>query len=197
MPLAGEFYNESELLHLLSKDDVDAFTSLFNHYRPKVYGVALKVLKSKPQAEDILHDVFLKIWLKRSDAPEIHRFEAYLMAMTRNFVFDSLKKKAYDATAKKELGYGMSLPNSTDHRVLEFQYQQLINEAVNLLPEQQRRIYGMVKQEGLSHNAVGKRLGITRLTVKKHMANALKFIRWYLQKNGGLILFGILCRLLQ
>lgn len=178
-------YNNEEILHLLAEDNEFAFTQLFSRYRERIYGLALKFLKSNFLAEEILQDVFLKIWLKRKHLHEVEHFEAYLMVMARNFVFDRIKKVSYEVTAKRELSRREYFTDNADHRLLQQQYQLLIDEAINLLSPQQKQVYKLVKEQCLSHEAAAKKLNISRLTVKRHMANALKFIRWYLQKNGG------------
>ncbi len=63
-----------------------------------------------------------------------------------------------------------------------------MNDAVGKLPEQQKKVYLLSKESGLSHDEIGKKLNISKLTVKKHLVRALKFIRKDLAKHLGIML---------
>ena len=76
-------YNENEVLLLVSQGDEMAFRELFAHYQNKLYSVALRVTRSSTLSEEIVEDVFLKIWLKRNDLLEIQNFSAYLFEIGR------------------------------------------------------------------------------------------------------------------
>jgi RNA polymerase sigma-70 factor (family 1) len=175
-------YNEHELLIRLQADDAKAFTELFDHYRGRIYGVALKFLKSPVLAEEIVQDVFLKVWLKRSEMAAVTRFDAYLFVMARNFIFDRIKKMAYESAAQSELLKQPSV-NDADHLLIQRQYQQLLQQAIDLLPPQQKQVYHLAKVEGLSHEAIAEKMLLSRLTVKAHMAKALRSIRKYLNTH--------------
>src|ERR1700755_2020207 len=87
---------------LLADGSEYAFTQLFDHYRAKVYSIAWHFLKSPILAEEIVQDVFMKIWLKRQDLKEIQNTENYLFILTRNLIFDRMKGLSYETTAQKE-----------------------------------------------------------------------------------------------
>lgn len=134
-------------------------------------------------AEEIVQDTFLKVWLKRGEALSILDFEAYLFTMTRNLVFDRLKKISYELDAKQALPTGPAYTEDADHRLRHHQYQQLLQAAINQLPPQQKQVYELAKVEGLSHEAIARKLNLARPTVKKHMALALQFIRQFLSSR--------------
>jgi len=71
-------HNEKELLFLTSHGDERAFTTLFEHYADNVFGVAMAYTKSTETAEEVVQDVFLKIWLNRENLGSIIRFERRL-----------------------------------------------------------------------------------------------------------------------
>ena len=93
----SDSYNEYELLRQLGAGSEYAFTRLFDHYRGTIYGVALKFLKSPVLAEEIVQDVFLKVWHKREEMAGVKNLDAYLFIMARNFIFDRIKKMSYEA----------------------------------------------------------------------------------------------------
>lgn len=174
-------WNETKLLYLLRQGNELAFTQLYNYFRPKVYGVALKMLKSPELAQEIVQEVFLKIWQEREKAEDIRDFENFLFIITRNRVLDALKKKANEAVTKKELTFQNAFENKTDFPVREKQYEELLARVTEHLPPQQKIVFELAKTQGLSHKSIAEQLQISPLTVKKHMAAALKFIRSHFQ----------------
>jgi RNA polymerase sigma factor (sigma-70 family) len=89
--LHQDLHNEHELLQLILKGDEFAFAKLFEFYKDSVYGIAFKVTRSTIIAQEIVQNVFLKIWQRRESLHEIQNFSAYLFAITRNDVYKALK----------------------------------------------------------------------------------------------------------
>lgn len=170
-------YDQKKVLELLSEGSEDAFTQVFNHYRPRIFTVALRFLKMPELAEEVVQEVFLKLWIGRGEVLRILHFESYLFTMARNHIFDGMKSIAKETTAKNELAHDVLHVNGTDHLLIEKQYEQLLHDAVNQLPPQQKQIFRLAKIDGLSHQAIAEHLHISRLTVKTHMAKALHTIR--------------------
>ena len=178
-------YKESELLAMLTQDNEHAFESIFDHYRNKIYRITNVYVKSPEVAEEIVQDVFLKLWLERSSIMEIRSLEAWLFTLAKNLVFNHIKKLAHEWKVRETwMKDAPKLEDNADHRIRNAQYQELIAQAFNNLSLQQKLIYKMGKEEGLSYEAIGKKLSISPLTVKTHMARALQAMRSFLLKHG-------------
>ncbi|GEP89862.1 RNA polymerase sigma-70 factor, ECF subfamily [Chitinophaga terrae (ex Kim and Jung 2007)] len=174
--------DEQWLLRLLQQDSEDAFARIFERYHRKVFHTAISFLKSADHAEEIVQEVFLKIWLKRNDASRIQNLDAYLSSMTRNCILDRLKKAAYESDGLRSFTAIQSYSTSnTDHRLRNRQCETWLAAAIRQLPERQQQVYHLARTEGWSHDLIALQLGISRLTVKKHMAEALQSIRRTLQ----------------
>lgn len=171
-------FDENKLLHELSQGSELAFTELYNRYKNLVYGTALKITKSKVLAEEAVQDVFLKIWQNQEKAAEITNFENYLFIISRNHIFDMIKKIARETNLASDITYKNIAADDTDTAIKDDQYNVILNQIIEQLPPQQQKIYKMAKMEGLSHQKIGENLGISTETVKKHMAQALKFVRF-------------------
>jgi RNA polymerase sigma-70 factor (family 1) len=183
-------YNEEELLRLLKGGSEFAFAQIFDRYRPQVYRTARRFLKSTELAEEIVQEVFLKLWLKREVIGEIERLDAFLYTMSRNLTFDALRKLSTEMVAKKDISLGAEQSEDiADHALQETQYSELLQQAVSLLPPQQKQVFHLAKVEGLSHEAIAQQMNISRLTVKAHMAKALQSIRNHLQPHLGTMVF--------
>jgi RNA polymerase sigma-70 factor (family 1) len=171
-----------QVWQMLADGSEYAFTQLFDHYRGKVYSVAWHFLKSPVLAEEIVQDVFMKIWLKRQDLGEVQHTENYLFILTRNLILDRLKALSYEMAARKEWPLSSAFIDDGDYRLRQNQCEELLSAAVDRLPQRQKEVYRMSKMQGLSHEVIAGELQLSRLTVKKHMAEALKFIRKYLSQ---------------
>lgn len=174
-------FNEYELQQQLAAGSEFAFTRLFDHYRSHIYGVAIKFLKSPVLAEEVVQDVFMKVWHNREEMDTVKQLNAYLFIMARNFIFDRIKKMSYEVIEERALPKQESTADDTEYLVRHHQCQQLLQQAINQLPPQQRQVYQFAKVEGLSHETIAEKMHLSRHTVKKHMAMALQHIRKHLE----------------
>ena len=174
---------DKRLLKMLSKGSEEAFTQIYNAYRDKVYSNALRIVKSGILAEEILQDVFLKIWLRRAEMSDVDNLESFLYILQRNLIFNYLKKISYQRILYDHLKTEQNTVSDTDFLLRQHQCHQILDEAINQLHPKQKAVYQMAKIEGLSHQAIARNLNISRLTVKKHMANSLQFLRLYLRRH--------------
>ncbi|MEP6949432.1 MAG: sigma-70 family RNA polymerase sigma factor [Ginsengibacter sp.] len=171
-------YNEKELIELIAKGDEFAFAKLVNNYKNKIYSIAFKLTKSSVIAEEIVQDVFLKIWLKRATLTGIQNFDAYIFIVTRNNVYKVLKEIAqnYSVTFLTDEHQLLTNMDASD-LVAEKEYNLLLQKAVERLPNQQKQVYNLTKNEGFKRNEVANQLDLQPDTVKFHLAQAMKKIR--------------------
>ncbi|OXA95903.1 RNA polymerase sigma factor [Flavobacterium hercynium] len=184
-------FNEEELLQQFADGSEQAFTILYDQYKNVVYASALKITKSKTLSEEVVQDVFMNIWLKREELRDVVNFESYLFISGRNHIFNMIKKIAREDTFKDELKRGDFSFNATDSFLEDEQYNVLLDQILLKLPPQQQKIYQMARVEGLSYQKIGEILDISPLTVKKHMAQALKLIRTQLARHINLIVLSL------
>ncbi|HSC37452.1 MAG TPA: RNA polymerase sigma-70 factor [Chitinophagaceae bacterium] len=196
MPIKPPF-EDSTLLALLREDSEYAFQLVFDRYRNRVYQLAMFYVKSPSLAEDIVQDVFLKIWFQRKKLPELSSFEAWLYTLTRNFTLNCVKKLAHEWKARA--GWTREIrqfEEDTDHKLLNAQYKMLFSQAIGQLPEQQQKVFRLAREKNMSYEAIAAELSLSPLTVKTHMSRALAAIRTFLQKHcKEFLLFFIVGRL--
>lgn len=177
-------YDEASLLTRMAEGDETAFRMIFDHYWDNVYGVALAFTKSAAIAEEMVQDVFLKIWLKRETLSGIGKFNGYLFMVARNHIFNELRKKVKEEEFTDHLfGYFLETAQTPDAPLLCKELEQLVEAAVDRLPPQQRTVFQMSRRQGLSQEEIAVSLDISRHTVKSHMNKALQAIRQYLQQH--------------
>ncbi|HYC86577.1 MAG TPA: RNA polymerase sigma-70 factor [Chryseosolibacter sp.] len=166
------------LLHQISKNDEHAFRDIFHLFSGRVYSFALKLTRSQATAEEMVQEVFMKLWVNRASLGTIDNFSGYLFIITKNLVLNILKRRALEEKVKGELSVmAETASHYTEQAVPDHDYDALLKETISHLPPQQRIVYSLCHQEGLRYDEVAERLNISRLTVKTHMHKALKTIK--------------------
>ncbi len=171
--------SNQELLLLIQKDDKVAFYNLYERYSKRLYGFVLKFIKQEEDAEEIVQEVFIKIWEARNKIDVYSSFESFLFTIAYNATMSLFRKKISE---KKYLDHLKSLqqfekaPDLTDEidfNELNEKVQSLLNE----LTPRQKEIFQLSREEGLTHDEIAKELNISVNTVKKHMVNTLSFLK--------------------
>ncbi len=90
---------ESNLFARVADGDESAFTTIFSHYVPRIQSFLFKMVKSKEAAEEIVHDVFLSLWINREKLPAIENYQAYIFTAATNKTYTYLKS----AVGKKKV----------------------------------------------------------------------------------------------
>ncbi len=175
--------NEKDLLRRVAEGDETAFRSLYDHYRKKIYALGLFLTRSESSAEELVQDVFLKIWEKREYLREIDYFNAWLRTVARNTAINYLRTKAMEKLELRRLPVSENDNRFTENAAADREYSALLQTAVGQLPLQQRKVYVLHRQQGLCHEAVAEKLDISVLTSKKYMKLALRSIRNFLERR--------------
>jgi RNA polymerase sigma-70 factor (family 1) len=170
-------------LERLSTGDQDAFMQVYDQYRPYIYNITNKLLRSAETAEEVIQEVFMDLWRNRAQALQINNLKGYLFGMARNEIFDTLKKEARMAVAASEYAYQIDRSYEAGGAMLEKQYEELLKQSVDRLPPRQKQIFRMARIDGMSYEAIGRTLGITPATAKRQMATALQTLRQNLKPH--------------
>jgi RNA polymerase sigma-70 factor (family 1) len=179
-----------ELLTKVRNGDQLAFAQVYNQYRSKIYAYAANLCKSPETAEEIVQEVFVRLWQKKEQINTDLNFNAYIKKITLNHVLNHLKKVAREKSLQEEiLRYIEAIRNTTEDNLLEKELLKTYNEAIALLPPQKKIIYQMSRNEEMTHDQIAEKLNISKNTVKNHMVEATKFIRSYVGKHGSIVCF--------
>lgn len=189
--------NEKHLLQLIAtNDDEKAFATLVSRYWNNIYAQAITYLKNSHQAQDVVQEVFLKIWEKRSMLPDVERFDSFLFIIARNRIISELRKKLtlpLNDNLAEESTDNTTLPDkSLSFKIL----QEHLKAAVDLLPPQQKMAYLLSREEGLSYEAIAVKMNLSKETVKKHIGRALNFLRTYIRTHSDIAHFIVVLSLL-
>lgn len=171
----------------LMNGNENAFRTLFDKYSNDIFAYGLSIVKSRQYAEELVQDVFLKIWSNRERLNMDLSFRAYIYTIARNLAFNFLKKAVNDKKLREEVFYlSQKFYNTTDSKVQEAEYAVIMEEALRLLPPKRKRIFKMSREEGKSYLDISSELGISVSTVKSQMSKALETFRTFLHANGDI-----------
>lgn len=188
MHLEESKYDEQKLLTLLKEDSEYAFQLIYDCNRNRIYKTAVWYLKSPILAQEVVQDVFLKLWFERNEFKINTSIEGWLYIVAKNNILNRLKKISNEWKALNVLPLlKTDVSNNTENAILDSEYSSILNAAVQSLPTQQRRVFQLARQEQLSYSEIGKEMDLSPLTVKTHMSRALTHIKAYLKLKGIII----------
>jgi RNA polymerase sigma-70 factor (family 1) len=177
---------ERELMQRCVDGDRQAFATLYSHYAPLLYKAIYPLTnKSKEDTEEIIQELFVKIWDRRDNMLTIRSFRPFIFRLARNRVIDWYRKKE----SKKNYftfyseNYRDETVSVTDELLFE-EYYALAMEAIAKLPSRQKQIFNLRHTEELSLSEIAGELRISIHAVKKQLYQAIRFVKEYLHKHG-------------
>ena len=181
--------NDEDLMSLLKQGDQFAFDELYSRYWEILLKDAYRILKDKDACMDVLQEVFAKVWSGKKQLPEITDFKAWLGTITRNCVFNLMKKRAIEELSLRNSAIAIVQENNNPVGITELRdLRYVLHAAINELPLQQQKVFKMGRIEGLKHAEIASHLGISKETVKKHMIEAIKNVKKFLSVKGAALI---------
>lgn len=175
---ANTEFQEKELLLALKAGDEAAFRKVFDLYYKRLHTFGFRFLKNKEQAEEIVHDALLSLWLNRDKLNVALPVLPYLYTITRRLALNALRDVATSQKAIDQLWEKMEkLSNETEEAILLSDLKQFTEQSLVNLPHQQQIVFRMSRYEGLNYDEIAEKLNISRNTVKNHLVAALKTLR--------------------
>ena len=174
-------HNEGILVKEMQQGSEVAFTTLYNHYGPRLYLNILRMVKDDGQAGEIVQELFTRVWQKRTCKGIGENFEGYIYRMAQNLVYDFFRKLKRDhqlmvkfrALAEENYEY-------IEESLQLKQHSNFLQKAVEQLPPQQKKVYELVKLNGCTYKKTAEIMGISPLTVKEYLVAVNKSIRNYI-----------------
>ncbi|TSJ36421.1 sigma-70 family RNA polymerase sigma factor [Mucilaginibacter corticis] len=191
MPLKS-LDNEKDLLMKIAKGDQKAFAVLFEGYHNPLGEYIMTFSVPAEMAEEVILDIFVKIWMNRIELIRIENFSSYLFILTRNHTLNAIRKTVNNR--KKQDSYLRHLANedlyaaigTADH---EKDYTEIVEKAVAQLPPQQQKVF-ILKREGKKNGDIAMELDISSESVRKYYQWAVKSVSGYVKSHieAGIIL---------
>ena len=174
---------DAALIARLRAGDVDAFEHIFRLYAKVLFDIAVRYVPVRDIAQDLVQDVFCRMWEQRIELHIRGTLRVYLYAAIRHAALDYLKHervKQRVADTSPAVGEypGMSEPSPLpDQQVLDHERHQLIETAINALPERQRMVFLLRWQHQLSYAETGSIMGLSQKGVESARARAFESLR--------------------
>jgi RNA polymerase sigma-70 factor (family 1) len=183
---AESVYTIKELLQQVAEGNEQAFRTIYDAYFNRLAAYVFKLSKSPGVTEEIVQEVFMKLWVKRAVLVRVDNPEAFIFSIARNRTIDFLRSMARDTRLVAVLSERLQQqPQQADTRLSEKELSRLVQEALQQLSEQKKMIYHLSRNEGLSHDEIAEKLQLSKSTVKNNLSATLKHIRLHLERNHG------------
>ena len=190
LPTAYITYDEKTLLILSSQGNEQAFTELFLNYKDKLFSFIYGITSSLEMAEDVIQDIFMRLWADRQKLADIENFGGYISRAGQNQIINTLKRFSKEVSIVSNIcnQFSASEQNEVMDNLIYKELVQLLKNAVDKLPPQQKRVFKLSRESGHKIDDIATILNISPSTVNNHLVQALGNIRKSL-KNELLIVF--------
>lgn len=169
--------NDLLLWNAIRKDDAVAFRILFDRYWSKLYTTCFYHLHDKEACSEIVHDIFLQLWLKRHQL-EITSFYHYVTTAARYNVYKRFQQKDKKVLYLDTLAdQAASIQNQGEENIRYKELSSSVEDHLQELPERCREIFHLSRREHFSINEIAERLGISKRTVENQITRALQHLR--------------------
>ena len=165
------------LLRSVVDGNQEAFAELYNYYRTPALKFCVALLKDQEEAENALHEVFIKIWEKRSHIRPDLNFNSYLFTCLRNFIFDHFKRMEKDQRLRELYMRRMDSSTGLEEAVQYDERDQFVQNVVARLSEKRKKIILLNIYEGKSYQEIAEMMKISKNTVKNQLVKAKQILR--------------------
>lgn len=170
--------DEKEYIIELKKGSFSAFDHLFSLYKKRLYAFAIGYLKVTGDAQELVHEVFIKVWENREVLDETRSFNSYLFTISKNTILNYFRKRANEQSYIDYIKQNTHLSYNKTEEDLE--YEELLKKAniiIEQLPHRQKEIYRLSREKGFSNEEIALELNISKKTVENQVTLAMKFLR--------------------
>jgi RNA polymerase sigma-70 factor, ECF subfamily len=179
--------SNSDLIRLLNEGDIVAFDAIYARYCHRLYGFVFRYLKNREDTEEIVQEVFLKIWEARQRIDSYSSFDSFIFTIAYNSTITLLRKRITEQKYLGNLKLRLEI-SSTPDLIDEIQFKELderVHTLINRLTPRQQEIFRLSRDERLTHDQIAQKLNISANTVKNHIVATLAFLKSEL--DNGLI----------
>lgn len=176
---------EKQWIEGLKKGSIEDFNFLYSVYADSLYSFSLKLVKSKSEAQDVVQDTFLKIWVKREDLSTEFSFKAYLYTIAKNKILTIFQKRVNEITIEEFREYveeNATVDVDMEQHIIAKDIKCNLYSIIAKLPPLQAKVFIMKTEEELSTQEISSLLDIPHQTIKNNLSKAMKSLRQELKK---------------
>lgn len=170
-------------IEALKLGDRSAFERIYHCFGPKLLAFTRKLVHNQEDAEEVVQEVFLKLWERKHFLDPGQNFDCYLFRIAKNLVYNKTRHQVYEMAYGKYLtGQREALQNPTQHHMDYQELNQLLEETYSGMPPTRKQVFVMSRLEGLSNGEIAERLQTSNSNIENHINKALHDIRKKLQR---------------
>lgn len=188
-----DIWTDRDLIAGLKRHDKHLFTVIYNQYAEGLFYHALKFVKSADLAEDIVQDVFIKLWQQGEKLEIEQSLKAYLYRAVQNHMLNKIKRGQLHGQALAALALDDATKNHTEENLYLKETALNAQRAINRLPPQCKLIFELSRNQDMTHRQIAEQLNIADSTVNNQLVKAIRIIKTYLNVRNS---FGAIAALL-
>lgn len=173
--------NETATILRLKDGDKDAFELLYNLYWQKVYNFTRLYITHPIEVEEVLQEVFVKLWEVHALIDETKNFEGFLFIITRNLIFNCSRRSFYEDNFQLTLLEAVEESYNVEDELAASELRSYLDSLLEMLSPRQREVFHLSREEHLTYKEIAIRLQISEKTVEHHISYVLKFLKKNLQ----------------
>ncbi|MCT4587797.1 MAG: RNA polymerase sigma-70 factor [Carboxylicivirga sp.] len=173
----GNHISDQELIIGIQSNDDDSFRLLFERYARRLHYFAKVYMSNDPDADELVQEVFIKLWNKRNSIKGDHNIKAFIFKVAVNTVYDMVRKKKLEHVYDDLLQYETSINEETWNNIVYNELQGHVDRLVGQLPQKRKEIFLLSRRKGLSTKEIAQQLNISERTVENHIYKALAFLK--------------------
>ncbi len=179
---------EKQTLILLKNGNEEAFSSIYCEFKPALVNFIKSLIKLDDIAEDITQQVFLSVWINRKDINSEQSFSSYLFTIAKNSTLNYIRKDNNNKKYLKDMIWDEIMLGKcyTDETIEHDELLKTINDAINSLTDQKKKIFEMSRKFGKTHEEIATELNISKNTVKNHMVDSLSQIKRFIESKNNI-----------
>jgi RNA polymerase sigma-70 factor (family 1) len=184
-------YEKALLLDAVVAGDGVSFSRIYDYYQPGVRAYVLRLVKIPELADDLVQEIFIKLWETRQTLPEVKCFSAFLFTIARNHSLNSLQAISRSNEALPELIRHFQT-HRVDDETLDKDYLRFIEKALTSISPRSREVFRLCREQTMSYEQAAAELGISRNAVKKHMVAVMRNLREAAARELGFSIDGFI-----
>ena len=167
---------EKRLLENLKKGDRSAFGAIFHKYESDIFFFSLDMMKNESEAEEILQETFVKLWMNRKLIDVDRNIRNYLISIAKNLIYNILKRKVVERKYLLNKTPSLAQPSKIENDLYLEDLRNLLLTSFNRLTPHQKEILTL-KSEGLNNDEISEILGLSKRTIEDHISRSYKRLR--------------------
>jgi len=172
-------FDEIKYVNGLKQGSYKAFTKIYDEYADSVFGFALRQLRNRNAARDIVQDTFMKLWINRDIIDCSGNLKGLLFSIARYRVIDSLRRQMNEPKFEEYMEHCADAPTdiSPEDIMMYDEFLTIVNAAKKNLKPRERQIYELSRDQHLTNRQIAEELGLSEQTVKNYLSAALRTLR--------------------